>query len=200
MPMTTHSLDPRLQLVPPGSKPRWLMFALCVALPIMTTAAALWWQVHGGGPMTLIGGSVGITIAAVLGGVSALVLAIWFGLDRAMHRHRLQLSPLALDIKTSFYSTAVPFSELILDQARVIDLHERTEFKPGMKYNGYAIAGFNSGHFRLKNGEKAFVAIAGERRALWLPTRSGKGLLLQPQQPEALLNRLRELAASPAHR
>lgn len=195
-----NELDPRLQLVPPGSRPRWMMFGLCVLLPIVTTAAALAWQIRGGGPMTLIGGSVAMTVVAILGGISALVLAIWFVLDRAMHRHRLQLSPLALEIKTSFYSTTVPFSELVLDQARVIDLHERTEFNPGIKTNGYAIAGFNSGHFRLKNGEKAFVATAGERRALWLPTRRGKGLLLQPRQPEALLNRLRELAASPARR
>ncbi len=200
MPKTTQSLDPRLQLVPPGSKPRWLMFALSVLLPIVITAAALWWEIRDGGPMTLIGGNLAPTVVAVLGGVSALVLAIWLMLDRAMHRHRLQLSPLALDVKTSFYSTSVPLSELMLDQARVIDLHERTELNPGMKSNGYAIAGFKSGHFRLKNGEKAFVAIAGERRALWLPTRLGKGLLLQPQQPEALLNRLRELAAMPAHR
>ena len=176
------------------------MFTLCVLLPIVTTAAALWWEVRGGGTMKLIGGDLAMTLLAVLGGVSALVLAIWFVLDRAMHRHRLQLSPLALDIKTSFYSTSVPLSELILDQARVIDLHERTDLNPGRKSNGYDIAGFKSGHFRLKNGEKAFVAIAGERRALWLPTTRGKGLLLQPQQPDALLKHLRELAISPARR
>ena len=195
-----NELDPRLQLLPPGSTPKWLMFALCVLLPVAITAIALWWEIRDGGDMAVIGGSLTMTIMAGLGGVSGLALALWFVLDRAMHRHYLQLSPLALDIKTSFYSTSMPLSELILDQARVIDLHERTEFNPGMRSNAYALAGFKSGHFRLKNGEKAFVAIAGERRALWLPTTRGKGLLLQPRQPEALLTRLRELAIRPAHR
>jgi hypothetical protein len=198
--MSSPTLDPRLQLVPPGTKPRLLMFLLCVALPFVTTAVALWWTVRGGGPMNLIGDSLSLTVLLTAGGVLALVLAIWFVLDRAMHRHRLLLTPLALEVKTSFYSTSVPLSELDLEQARVIDLHERIEFKPRLKTNGYAIAGFNSGHFRLKNGEKAFVAMAGERRALWLPTSRGKGLLLQPHQPEALLKRLRELAGTPAHR
>ena len=83
----------------------------------------------------------------------------------------------------------------------MVDLDERTEFKPGVKTNGYSVPGFHSGHFRLRNREKAFVAIAGERRALWLPTsHNGSGLLLQPQQPDALLKRLRELATNPLHR
>lgn len=198
--MNSPTLDPRLQLVPPGTKPRLLMFLLCVIVPFLTTVAALWWTVRKGGSMNLIGDSLSLTVLLTAGGVLALVLAIWFMLDRAMHRHRLQLTPLALEVKTSFYSTSVPLSELDLEQARVIDLHERIEFKPRLKTNGYAIAGFNSGHFRLKNGEKAFVAMAGERRALWLPTSRGKGLLLQPRQPEALLKRLRELAGTPAHR
>jgi hypothetical protein len=198
--MSSPTLDPRLQLVPPGTKPRLLMFLLCVMLPFVTTAVALWWMVRSGEAMNLIGDDVSLTVLLTAGGVLALVLAIWFMLDRAMHRHRLLLTPLALEVKTSFYSTLVPLSELNLEQARVIDLHERIEFKPRLKTNGYAIAGFNSGHFRLKNGEKAFVAMAGERRALWLPTSRGKGLLLQPRQPEALLKRLRELAGTPAHR
>jgi hypothetical protein len=198
--MSSPTLDPRLQLVPPGTKPRLLMFLLCVMLPFVTTTVALWWMVRSGEAMNLIGDDVSLTVLLTAGGVLALVLAIWFMLDRAMHRHRLLLTPLALEVKTSFYSTLVPLSELNLEQARVIDLHERIEFKPRLKTNGYAIAGFNSGHFRLKNGEKAFVAMAGERRALWLPTSRGKGLLLQPRQPEALLKRLRELAGTPAHR
>jgi hypothetical protein len=198
--MSSPTLDPRLQLVPPGTKPRLLMFLLCVMLPFVTTAVALWWMVRSGEAMNLIGDDVSLTVLLTAGGVLALVLAIWFMLDRAMHRHRLLLTPLALEVKTSFYSTLVPLSELNLEQARVIDLHERIEFKPRLKTSGYAIAGFNSGHFRLKNGEKAFVAMAGERRALWLPTSRGKGLLLQPRQPEALLKRLRELAGTPAHR
>ena len=198
--MNLPTLDPRLQLEPPGSKPRLLMFLLCVVLPFVTTVAALWWTVRSGGPMNLIGDDVSLTVLLTTGGVLAFVLAIWFMLDRAMHRHRLLLTPLALEVKTSFYSMSVPLGELDLEQARVIDLHERVEFKPRIKTNGYAIAGFNSGHFRLKNGKSAFVATAGERRALWLPTMRGKGLLLQPRQPDALLKHLRELAGTPARR
>lgn len=195
-----RDLDPRLQLIPAGTAPRLLMFALCVLLPLAITGAALYWSVHSGEPLKLVAGSVPLTVALSLGGIGALVLGTWLVLDRAMRRHGLSLSPVSLEVRTSFYSDRVALSELMLDQARVIDLHEHREFNPGRKSNGYALPGFKSGHFRLRNGEKAFVAVAGERRALWLPAKRGKGLLLQPGQPEALLTRLRELATELAAR
>ena len=193
-------LDPRLQLVPPGTQPRLWMFGLCVLLPVLVTAAMLLavkggdthWNFAGGDPLM-----VGV---AIIGAELLLMSVIWALLDRAMHRHRLTLSADSLEVKTSFYSRLVPLSELKLDEARVIDLDERTEFKPVVKTNGYSVPGFHSGHFRLRNREKAFVAVAGERRALWLPTTRNAGLLLQPQQPDALLNRLRELATNPLRR
>lgn len=194
--MSAPKLDPRLQLVAPGKQPRVWMFGLCVLLPGLITVAALLavkggnthWDFAGGDPL-----KVG---AAILGIELLLMSALWALLDRAMLRHRLALSADSLEVKTSFYSRTVPLSELRLEEARVIDLDEHTEFKPGTKSNGYAVPGFHSGHFRLRNREKAFVAIAGERRALWLPTAGDTALLLQPQQPDALLNRLRELATN----
>ena len=198
--MSVPALDPRLQLVAPGKQPRLWMFCLCVLLPVLVTVAALLavkngdthWDFAGGDPLT-----VG---AAIVGAELLLMSALWALLDKAMHRHGLTLLADSLEVKSSFYSRVVPLSELRLHEARVIDLDERTEFTPGVKTNGYSVPGFRSGHFRLRNREKAFVAIAGERRALWLPTVRDAGLLLQPQQPDALLNRLRELATNPLRR
>jgi hypothetical protein len=198
--MSTRTLDPRLQLVPPGRGPRLWMFGLCVLLPAVVTLAALLAVEGGNTHWDFAGGDPILVGAAIIGVEMLLAITLWALLDRAMHRHRLALSPGALDIKTSFYSHSVPLAQLKLDEARVVDLHERTDFMPGAKSNGYAIPGFHSGHFRLRNGEKAFVAIAGERRALWLPTAGKAGLLLQPQQPDALLGHLRELATKAQRR
>lgn len=198
--MSAPVLDPRLQLVPPGTRPRLWMFSLCVLLPTLVTAALLLAVKDGDTHWHLLSGRPLMVSAAILGGEALLMSAVWALLDRVMHRHRLALSSDSLEVKSSFYSRIVPLSELRLDQARVVDLHERTEFKPVIKTNGYSVPGFHSGHFRLRNREKAFVAIAGERRALWLPTVSNAGLLLQPQQPDALLKRLRELAAASPRR
>ena len=198
--MSVPALDPRLQLVAPGKQPRLWMFCLCVLLPVLVTVAALL-AVKGGDTHWDFAGGDPLTVGAAIVGIELLLMsALWALLDKAMRRHRLALSADSLEVKSSFYSRVVPLSELRLHEARVIDLDERTEFKPAAKSNGYAVPGFHSGHFRLRNREKAFVAIAGERRALWLPTVRDAGLLLQPHQPDALLNRLRELATNPLRR
>ena len=195
-----HEPDPRLQLVPPDATPRLWMFALCVLLPCLVTATALAWGVRSGEPLKLVQGSLPLTAMIFIGLVLATTVGLWWFLDRMMQRHQLQLDDARLKVRTSFYSIDLALPELKLDEARVVDLHERTEFKPVFKTNGYAVPGFKSGHFRLRNRHKAFVAIVGERRALWLPTTRGQGLLLQPRQPEALLERLRELADNHARR
>lgn len=197
--MRTES-DPRLQLVPAAPQVRAAMFALCVLLPLIVAGFAMLNASLAGDASQPLPHNLPLALMATLGGTLVLLLAVWFVLDRAMCRHRLHVSDAALQIKTSFYSESVAWSELSLETARIVDLHERTDFKPSRKSNAYALPGFKSGRFRLKNGDKAFVAIAGERRALWLPTRRGFGLLLQPQQPDALLKYLRELAAGAARR
>jgi len=198
--MSARRLDPRLQLVPPGAQPRLWMFGLCVLLPVLVTSAALLAVKSGDTHWDFAGGDPIMVGAAIIGAELLLLSAVWVLLDRIMRRHRLALSKDSLEVKSSFYSRIVPLSELKLDEARVVDLEERTEFRPGMKTNGYSVPGFHSGHFRLRNREKAFVAIAGERRALWLPITRGAGLLLQPEQPDALLHCLRELATTPPRR
>lgn len=192
--------DPRLQLVSAAPQVRAAMFALCVLLPMILTGVALFNETRPPEPLSSLVHGLPPTAFTTLAGTLVLLLAIWFLLDRAMCRHRLCVNDAALQIKTSFYSESVAWADLRLEAARIVDLHERTDFKPGRKSNAYALPGFKSGRFRLKNGEKAFVAIAGERRALWLPTRRGFGLLLQPQQPDALLKHLRELAAGTPRR
>ena len=81
----------------------------------------------------------------------------------------------------------------------MVDLDEHTELKPSWKTNGTALPGFKSGWFRMRNRHKAFVAMTTGPRVLWLPTSKGHDLLLQPRQPQALLDRLREMAATARH-
>ncbi len=183
--------DRNYQLVAPGFKPRALLFGLLVALPLTIIVAAMLWEraENQAGPSA----SGGFSPDIVTLGTAVFLPLLWLLLDLVMKRHRLQLDHGQLRIRTSFYTRNVGLSELQLDHARVVDLDERPEFEPALKTNGYALPGFKSGHFRLHNGEKAFVAIAGGPRALWLPTTAGKGLLLQPHQPDALLKHLRQL-------
>lgn len=177
-------LDPRLQLQPPPRRARAWLAGLTIGLP-----------------SALIGASIALQRAqspAGLAYAAAAMVLLFLIIDRAMHRHRIAVDGGMLEVATTFYRRKLALSELRLDQARVVDLAERTEFKPALRSNGTSLPGFHSGWFRLRNRSRAFVAIAGGPRVLWLPTTRGYGLLLQPRQPQALLRHLRELAATSA--
>lgn len=194
---TPDNTNPRMQLEPASGRTRLILFLLCVALPVGFTAAAMAFSGNGNSVERFLANSM--IPARLLGPVlvTALTGVLWLVLDWAMRRHRVSLGDGTLTIRTSFYKNRIALSDLQLDQARVIDIDEHPDRKPLLKSNGYSTPGFNSGWFRSRKFKKLFVATAGGKRLLWLPTTRGYTFLLQPRNPKALLNRLRELSEQP---
>jgi hypothetical protein len=190
-----RSHDPRFQLEPASALTQWLLFGLVLVLPLVLLLflpgagreAERMFGVANGHPW-LIKLYAGLLLSLVLGGVFVL---LWL----MMRRHRLALDIGGLDLATSFYRRRLAWADLQLDLARVVSLGERPELKPSWKSNGFAMPGFRSGWFRNRKLAKLFVATAGGDRVLWVPTRLGYELLLQPRNPQATLQRMRELAA-----
>lgn len=185
--------DPRLQLEPASGRSRLWLLLLTVAVPVLLAAMASLLPGRGPAPYWLPG-LLPPWLAVPLF-VLVLAAAIWFALDRLMQRHRLRLDTGMLEIVTTLYRLRLPLSDLQIDAARVVAIDERPELKPMLKSNGMALPGFRSGWFRSRTFKKLFVATAGGKRLLWLPTSRGHALLLQVRQPHVLLERLRELAA-----
>jgi hypothetical protein len=189
-----QAIDPGLQLEPPSSAVRIWMFVLVFALPMAITVVSLAAAMGSDEPKRLVADSVMATWLTSAGIVAALTLPLWWLLDRGLRRHRIEVSSHGLEIASAFYKRRLALAELNLDEARVVDLEERTELKPASKSNAVSMPGFKGGWFRLGNRRKAFVAMTGGPRVLWLPTRNDYDLLLQPRHPQALLEHLRKLA------
>lgn len=116
-------------------------------------------------------------------------------LSWAFFRRRIQLQNGELVVTSTFYRRRTAVSALQLDKARIVDLAEHTELKPGSKINGYGMPGFQSGHYRMGGRRKAFCLITDASRVLYLPLRDDSVLLLSPEQPRALLDALNAHAA-----
>ena len=172
------------QLEPASTGARAWLLGLTAVLPVAITGAALGFAFMSDGPKSLIADNEPLTIGVVLAGTALLCGLIAFAVDRAM--------PSAST--TTFYKRRLGWSQLRLDEARVANLDEHTHLKPSYKSNGTAVPGFRSGWFRLRNREKALVAMGGGPRVAWVPTTEGYGLLLQARQPQALLEHLRATA------
>lgn len=167
---------------PPGMPLLWLWAPLLLAMCIQPLAR-------------LITGESALTqtpadwLPFVLLPLTGLILSLFY------RRRRIALGEGQLDITSTFYRKRVAFSEMRLERARIADLAEHTGLKPARKTNGYQLPGFRSGHFRMRDGGKAFCLVTDNNRVLVLPLRDGSTLLITPEHPRRLLDDLQALAA-----
>ena len=199
-----NETDPRLQLEPASGRSRLWMLLLTVVLPVSLSLALPLLSGGDNAAARLIDDSLATSrwLDQLFGPllVAAITSLAWFALDRLARRHRLRLDAGGLEVTTTFYRQKLALSELQLEAARVISIDEHPEHKPMLKTNAMSLPGFRSGWFRSRSLKKLFVATAGGEQLLWLPTSRGYSLLLQPRQPRALLQCLRELAADSPRR
>lgn len=187
--------DKRWQLERPSGAAYAFLLLVTMVLPVGITIAALTHAFQADdAALRLIGDSRQLTTWLTVGGIGLFSATLWWFLHRVFSRHRLALVDGALEVATTFYRRRLPLADLKLDEARIVDLDERTELRPMFKTNGTGLPGFKSGWFRLRNRNKALVAMVGGKRVAWIPTRVGYDLLLQPRSPQALLDELRKMA------
>lgn len=110
----------------------------------------------------------------------------------ALRRRRVSLEQGVLTVAAGFNTHRMAVAKIDLDGARIVDLREHTDLKPMLQVMGTSLPGYEAGHFRLRNRNKAFVLLTDRTRVLMLPEKSGRKLLLSLQQPQALLDALRK--------
>jgi hypothetical protein len=131
------------------------------------------------------GPGVWLALSAALA-VSVLIAA-------ATARRAIVLEADRLTVKAAIYTRRVMVSEIDLERARVLDLAEHPELRPGLKTNGFALPGFSAGHFRGRDRGKMFCLLT-DNRVLDLPLTDGSRLLISPERPQAVLDALRQRA------
>ena len=177
LPADAASRAKRIPLAPPRKRAVVSLVAFTVALPLAIAGALL----ASAAPAALAG-------ALLAGGIS---LAVAGALLWAFQRNRLELDARSLTLVATFYRQQVPLEQIDIQAARVVDLGEQRDLRPRWKTNGFGLPSFAAGHFRLADGSKAFCLVTDPARVLVLPRRDGSKLLLSPEQPRALLDRLR---------
>lgn len=169
-------------VTPPSSHTAWLLGALLVIPGVIIAATGLLPAAGSGAARPALFGLV--TVAAVA------VLTFW-----GLGRRQVQLDGRHLAVKAALFKHTVDVGDVDIERARIVDLDERTELRPVLKTFGMALPGFQAGWFAQRDRSRSFCLITSRRRVLWLPTRTGKSLLLSLERPEALLSALRDAAA-----
>lgn len=173
----------RFRLPPLGRLPLLFALGLGVLVPI-------------GAGVLLVGSArdgelSGLAVLGLQAAIAAIILVALLPMLRrevAFDDHRLR-------VKATWYTREAALDQFRLDEARMLDLREHTALKPLWKTNGFALPGLWAGHFRLRDGGKAFCLVLDPSRVLVLPHVDGSRWLLSLDNPRAVLSVLREAAA-----
>lgn len=103
------------------------------------------------------------------------------------------LTPAALTIHDRFYPVTLKRDSIEVSQIRVIDLAGDPYWRPASRSNGFANSHYQSGWFRLANGQKVRLYRAGGQRLVLLPSRDDvAAVLYQAAHPEAFIAQIRD--------
>lgn len=114
-----------------------------------------------------------------------------------LSRKRIAIEGGTLVVHAGLHTRKQAIDDLALEEARIVDLDEHPGYAPMLRLFGAGLPGHKAGHYLLRNRQRAFVLLTRREKVLLLPQRNGKLLLLSPERPQALLDRLRELATAP---
>lgn len=117
-------------------------------------------------------------------------LALGAFLLACMRRREVRVEDGELRVSAAFYTRRVRVAELDLPAARIVDLREQHGLRLRWRTNGYSVPGFHAGHYRLRDGSRAFCLLTEPSPVLMLSERSGRRLLLSLEQPRSLLEAL----------
>jgi hypothetical protein len=123
-----------------------------------------------------------------------LALAGLFGYFAFSVRHaKFVLNDTGLQVKNDIYGRMIPREQLKINQAKIIDLAIDEEYMPRLRTNGLGLPGYQSGWFKLKNGEKALLFLTDRKHALYIPTTNDYSLLISPANPEKFVEDLKQM-------
>lgn len=131
-----------------------------------------------------------VVLAVVLVPVIALVGASVMG-SRAAH---FDVSPAGLQLRGDLYGRMIPAGQILGSGARRVDFAKEPALMPQRRTMGTGLPGYQSGWFRLRNGERALLYVTDRSRVVYVPTTAGYSLLVSPSEPEAFLSAVRSVA------
>ena len=97
----------------------------------------------------------------------------------------LKIENQKLTLKIPMYKTKIITTNEIAE-VRIVEIDSESPYRPARKRSGTATKAFKSGWFTLKNKEKAFVALEGQK-ALYIKTQNGALLLIGIKDFDRLL-------------
>jgi hypothetical protein len=134
-------------------------------------------------------------LAAVIAMLLGLLLLFGYFVV-ASRTTRYEISTAGLAIRGTLYGRTLPWSSLLPEEARIVDLATTSELQPNLRTNGLGLPGYKAGWFSLRRAGKGLLFLTDRSRVVVVPTRLGYTLLLSASEPERFIQSLRRAAAA----
>lgn len=129
------------------------------------------------------------------GFLAIMLVALAYTAYATLHS-RVEITANSLRLVGDFWGRTIPFEQLRLSEARIVDLESASELSPRRRTFGTGLPGYAAGWFRLRSGEKALVYLTTRQGVVYIPTTGGYALLLSVEEPERFLTALRQRISS----
>lgn len=104
----------------------------------------------------------------------------------------LVLTDTGLTLDAPFYKVHLSRADLLVTEARIVDLKQEVGLTPSFKANGIGMPGFQLGWFNLQGKGRSFLAITDKSQLVLIPTTKGYGLLLTVPRGAELIAQLQK--------
>jgi hypothetical protein len=133
-----------------------------------------------------IGGAVAILF------VGAVASFVCFALMYSPGPPKLTLTSNSLTIHDRFYPDTVDAADVDVSGIKIVDIQTDHVWTPTERTNGFANDHYHSGWFRVAGGSVRMYWADGTRLVLLPPRRSGAAVLLQVNDPEQFVDKVRQ--------
>lgn len=127
---------------------------------------------------------------AVAGVILAIVLIALAYTAYSSRNSRVEIGNDRIRLVGDFWGREIPFQLINIADARILDLHKKSDLAPRRRTFGTGLPGYASGWFKLRNGEKALVYLSRSTDVAYVPTTDGYSLLLSVENPHMFIDTL----------
>ncbi len=165
----------------------------------LAAAGALSPAVMSGAPPQFQAGGAGSNVAGVIAGVGLAALVLAFIILTVLYSPGppgYTVTADGLTIHDRFYPVTLQADTIDAQHLRIVDLAQDPGWRPTLRTNGFANMHYQSGWFRVANGQTVRLYRAGGNRLVLIPPKGGSPpVLYQAKDPELFVRELQHALA-----
>jgi hypothetical protein len=127
-----------------------------------------------------------------LGFMGVVLIAVFVFPIYSSRRVRVWTDQKSLWIRGELHGRNIDMSSLKLATAKIVNLNEARELRPRWRTNGMGLPGYQTGWFKLTDGEKALLFVTDPTAVVYIPTGEGYSLLMSVSDPPRFLASIRK--------